>query len=177
MAYVTFGESVQTSELAQNVWLGLAIVWLVAMIGAPAIGLMDAVHKLAAGDAAGLRKGAITVKLAGIPFFVLNYVVVAMVALLLQLLASMWAGGAILALFNWAGVGVVMVVTYLVMLPTSAYGWAGLIWLRRNRAVSNTFFVLNAILHTIFVVDILSSLIVAARIGEVSAQADTRGDF
>ena len=64
MAYVTFGESVQTSELAQNVWLGLAIVWLVAMIGAPAIGLMDAVHKLAAGDAAGLRKGAITVKLA-----------------------------------------------------------------------------------------------------------------
>lgn len=167
--FVKFGPPAYTSDPADDVWFYSLIAWLLAMIAGPVIGLVDAVRKFAIGDADGLRKGAITIKLAGIPLFVTNFVLVAGIALFFQFLASMWAGGAVLAVLNWAGVGLMVGLTYLVMLPTSAYGWACLIWLRRHNTITNTFLVANALLHAIFVVDIISSLIVAAKVRETLA--------
>ena len=166
----TFAQSASRAE--QYPALGVVgqvviISWLIAMIVAPVLGVLDAVRKLASGDADGLRVSAVLVKLAAIAFFVPNFVLVAAFALLVQLLASMFAAGAVLALFNLAGVGIIIAITYLLMLPTSAYGWAALIWLRRRRAISNQFFVGHAILHAIFVTDIISSLIVASKVRDV----------
>lgn len=153
-----------SGTVAEVVGTIIGIIWLLGFLVAPVLGLVDAIRKLASGDADGLRRGAIMVKLSAMPLFILNFVFVAAFALVLQIVASLFAAGAVLALFNAFGVTIIIALTYLTMLPTSAHGWAALIWLRRHKAVTNTFFIVNAILHAIFVVDILSSLIVAGRV-------------
>ena len=72
------------------------------------------------------------------------------------------------------GIGLVLVPifvasTYVIMLSTSVYGIRRLTLMHRDRAISTTFLTVNVILHLIFVVDIVSTLVVAHRAKRVLA--------
>lgn len=60
-------------------------------------------------------------------------------------------------------VPILVVGTYLIMVPTSIYGIAGAVLLRRQGRATTRFAVVNVILHLVFVVDIFSTLAVADR--------------
>ena len=134
----------------------LITVWTTVYGVAAAVAITDTVLLVRRGDLTGLGRGAVFTKLAGIPFFVLNFVIL---GFLVQ--STLFFGiGFILA-------PVFILWTYLVMLPTSAYGIGLLVALRRRRAVSPAFITGHAVLHLLFVVDVVSSLMVAARARQV----------
>lgn len=136
--------------------LVMIAAWTVIYLVAAVLTIRDAVRLVRHGDVRGLRRGALFTKLAGIPFFVLNFLIL---GLIVQSLLFFGVGFVLAPFFvAW---------TYLVMLPTSAYGLGLLMVLRRGPGVSSTFFGLHVALHLLFVVDIISSLVVCARSGRV----------
>lgn len=121
-----------------------------------ALAIRDARNLYRNRDLAALRRAMILVKLSLIPVFVMNYVICAV------MISS-------LAFF---GVGFVMIPfavggTYLVMLPTSAYGLACLMLLKDRAAISPTYLGVNVIAHLLFVLDVISTFVVASRVGHV----------
>lgn len=130
------------------IWLGWLAIYAIAAV----IALVDAILRLSRRDLDGLQRATTVVKLGGIPFFVVNFVLLGLGGLVLSMMA---VGGAI---------GILLIVgTYLVMLPTSVYGLACLLLLLRDRAVGPGFFTVHVILHLMFVVDVVSTLVVAHR--------------
>lgn len=78
--------------------------------------------------------------------------------------------------FAFFGIGILAIPflvagTYLIMLPTSAFGIAAAILLRRQRMLSTSFCVITVLLHLTFVLDILSTLVVAAESDRVLVAA------
>lgn len=138
----------------------LVVVGVVTYAVAAALAIREAIILARRRDLAALRRSTMLVKVAGIPFFVLNF------ALLGGVIFVGWAFAGfpiLLAPFAVAG-------TYLVMLPTSAYGVACLVLMRRDRAISTRFFTVNLVLHLMFVTDIVSTFVVANRARAVLAQ-------
>ncbi|TDE89464.1 hypothetical protein EXU48_20045 [Occultella glacieicola] len=141
------GEGGGDTSMIFGIWCGLYLV-------ASALTIWDAVRGARRGDLAGLRRGAVFVKLAGIPFFVLNF-------LFLWLITT----GLLFFGIGFLLAPIAVVWTYLVMLPTSAYGIACLVVLRRTGTTSRQFLTTNLILHLVFVGDVVSTLVVATRTG------------
>lgn len=139
-------------DTSANVLAVLVAVWGALYAAAAGVAIWDTVRLVRQRDLEVLRRAAIFSKLAGIPFFVMNFVVF----------------GVLTHATLFLGVGfiigpVAMVFTYLVMLPTSAYGIGCLVALKRVPAVSPTYLGGHVVLHLMFVVDIISTLVVAGR--------------
>lgn len=130
----------------------MLVGWTVLYVIAAGVAVWDTVRMVRRHDLDGLRRAALFTKLAGIPFFVMNFVILGFIVQSMVFFGL----GVILAPFfvTW---------TYLVMLPTSVYGIGCLVALRRVPAVSPRFFAGHLVLHLLFVVDILSSLLVSGR--------------
>lgn len=130
--------------------------WAVVYAVAAGLAVREAVRLLRLRDLDRLQRATKLVKLIGIPFFVLNFVLLSTFVV-----ATAFFGiGFVLA-------PVFVIATYLVLLPTSAYGLACLVLLQRDRAVSPTFFTVHVVLHGLFVADIVSTLLVAHRAKQV----------
>jgi heme exporter protein D len=127
-------------------------VWNGLLILATVISIVDSILSVRAKKTRQLATDAMVVKLASIPFFLLNYVGVAMLIL----------GGAVFLLladplFLFAGV-IGVVLTYLAMLSTSVYVWAAIVQLRRERIIGTGLTVLYGILSLVFVTDIVAGV-------------------
>lgn len=79
------------------------------------------------------------------------------------LISSMFAAGAATAALTVFAAPFLVMGTYVIMLPTSVYGIAGAVLLRRQGRTSTSFAVVNVMLHLMFVVDIFATLKVAHR--------------
>lgn len=135
-------------------FLGWGLVYAVLGIAC----IVDAVRLGRAGDLESLQVRAGTVKLWAIPFFVLNFVVAASLAgaatvLGLEQDLQHGVGGPLL------GLGLI-VLTYLVLLPTSGYAIAAVLVLRNTGRLRPGWAVLTIVLHLLFVVDVFASVIV-----------------
>ena len=127
-------------------------------------------------DLKALRQGAVIVKVGGIPYLVLSFLLVATVVLA-STVAFLFSGmcavcvviAPIVMIVGSLTVSVLLVVLYLVLLPTSGYGIVCLVLLRRERAIGISFFVVNLILHLILVPDLVSTVLTFRRAGAVLA--------
>lgn len=126
-------------------WWGL---YLVASI----VSIVEAVRFARRDDLVGLRRAMLLVKLSSIPFFVLNFVL----------------AGSVAVVTSFIGAVVVVPMTYLLMVLSSAYGIACLVVLLRRRAVPKWFFGVCLAAQFLFVLDIVST--VAAAIAAAGAR-------
>ncbi|GAA3132557.1 hypothetical protein JOF29_005232 [Kribbella aluminosa] len=129
--------------------------WLVIYLVGAILVVVDAVRLARRRDLDALQRSANLVKLVAVPFFVLNFVAFAESVLVVGSGDGDHLGidGLLLALL-------VVFLTYVAMLPTSAYGVAVLVLLRKDGRIGRTFFGVNMLLHVLFVVDVLSSIVV-----------------
>ncbi|GAA1575275.1 MULTISPECIES: DUF6652 family protein [Kribbella] len=134
---------------------GAFSTWFVVYLLAAVLVVVDAVRLSRRRDLDALQRSANLVKLFAVPFFVVNFVAFAESVLVAGAREGDHLGidGFVLAL-------VVVVLTYLVMLPTSAYGIAALLLLRKDDRIGRTFCGVNLVLHFLFVADVLSSIVV-----------------
>ncbi|MFF0338874.1 hypothetical protein [Kribbella sp. NPDC004875] len=134
------------------VLLGLWFV-IYLMLGIAAVG--DAVRLVRRRDLNTLQDSANLVKLIAVPFFALNFIALAQVVTLIGSNDKDRFGldGFLVALLF-------VVLTYLVLLPTSAYGVGCLVVLKRGDGIGPITFGLNMVLHFLYVVDVLSGIVV-----------------
>jgi hypothetical protein len=130
-------------------------VWLAIHLLLGMLVVADAVRLTRRRELDALQRGADFVKLLAIPFFLLNFVALAG-AVVIQGAGDrdrLGLDGFVVALLF-------VVLTYLALLPTSAYGVGCLVVMRKDERVGPVFFGLNVALHFLFVVDVLSSIVV-----------------
>jgi hypothetical protein len=173
--YVFFLLNVSNTDMAAQLAEATGptfIGWNVALLVVAALAIVDSVIKVRKGKTAQLAIGVFVVKLAAIPFFVINFALLALTGL---------AGLALT--MHGIGIGLIFVVlisvvlTYLAMVSTSVYGWASVRALRREGRLSRGLAVLYSLLLLVFVADIVAGILLFAhsRRGRVSARAaDTR---
>jgi hypothetical protein len=153
--YVVVMNTVEQLSTASNVqwYLVIAGGWNLLLLIVTVIVIVDSIRKVRAKKTRQLATDAFVVKLASIPFFVLNYVV----------LAFLFVGGAAIFLFGgmvlWVAVAIGSGLTYLAMLSTSIYVWASIAQLRRERIIGTGLTILYVILSLIFVTDIAAGII------------------
>ncbi|GAB3828283.1 hypothetical protein GCM10028799_52430 [Kribbella italica] len=129
--------------------------WLAVQLVLGMLVVADAVRLTRRRELDALQRAADGVKLAAIPFFLMNFVALAG-AVVIQGAGDrdrLGLDGFLVALLF-------VVLTYLALLPTSAYGVGCLVVMRKDEQVGPVFFGINATLHFLFVVDVLSSIVV-----------------
>ncbi|MER7246347.1 hypothetical protein [Kribbella sp. NPDC000426] len=154
-------------------------VLLVLVPVVPLATFRTAVRLLLTDDLDALRRSARIVKLALIPLFVQNFVLCAIAVLATTFLPIVATRGTLILLgpgalvflgaFGTTGLVWAVITTYLMMLPTSVYGLTMLALLMRHRAITPRFCALHAVLHLVFVADIVSTLVVAHRARQLMA--------
>lgn len=159
-----FGISLIIAIAASNPWIAIgAGVWVLLYLTATILAFAEAMLMFGRGDADALGSSGRLVKYCGIPFFTTNFAILATATGVVLLISSLFAAGVVAAALAAVAVPILVVGTYLVMLPTSIYGIAGAVLLRRQGRATTPFAVVNVILHLLFVVDIFSTLVVADR--------------
>lgn len=151
---MTIGQAEDPPRVDELV-LPVFAAWTAGYLVIAVVTLVDARAMHRRDDLDGLRRATRVVKLMGIPFFVINFVLLG-----LAVFVGMFAHGIGIVLAP-----VFVAWTYLLMLPTSIYGIACLVLMRRLGAASSGYVALNTVLHLVFVVDIVSTLIVARDAG------------
>jgi hypothetical protein len=138
-----------------NIWLALVVpgVWITLVCVVTALVVVDSVGKIRSGQTADLATDGLVVKLVAIPFFLLNFFVLALLAV--GGLAIIIFGGLVLLVAVWVGI----VLTYLTMLSTSVYVWAAIARLRRDRVIGAGLAVLYTVFSFIFVTDIVAAIL------------------
>jgi hypothetical protein len=134
-----------------------AMIWNVVLVLVTIPVIIDSILKVHRGKADQLATDVFVVKLAAIPFFVLNFVV--WVAIGLGGLLVFIFGGGVLTTAALVSIGA----TYLAMLSTSVYGWASIIQLRRERRIDTAQTIGYSILLLVFVADIVAAILLFAR--------------
>ena len=134
-----------TSALVPTVF----IVWNASLIIVTILVIVDSLKKVRKGMAAQLATGVFIVKLAAIPYFLINFALFFSVGAMGMGMVLM-ARGSALVLAPIAGS---VALTYLTMLSTSVYGWASITSLRREGRIGTVLAVLYTILLFIFVAD------------------------
>lgn len=129
--------------------------WLVAYLLLAGLVAIDAGRLARSGDLDALQRSANFAKLTALPFFALNFVVLAEAVAVIGSNDRDRFG-----LDGFAAALGFMVLTYVVLLPTSAYGVACLTHLKKTGQVGRAFFGINLVLHFLFVVDVLSAIVV-----------------
>jgi hypothetical protein len=141
------------SLITSDIWwviLAALIGWNILLIVATILSIIDGVRKVRAGKTRELATDAFVVKLVAIPFFLLNFAVLALV--IVAGFVMLRGGGIVLLPF---GVGL----TYLTMIATSVYAWASIARLRRDRVIGTALAVLYSILLLGFVTDIVAGIL------------------
>jgi hypothetical protein len=132
----------------------IAGAWNVLLLTATIISIVDSFRMLRAGETRELATSALVVKLASIPFFVLNYL----------MLAFLFIGGGVILLFGgfvlWIAVAIGSGLTYLALLSTSIYTWAAIAQLRRDKIIGTPLTVLYMILSLVYLTDIAAAVMV-----------------
>jgi hypothetical protein len=129
--------------------------WLLCYLLVAPFVVADAVRLNRRDDLATLQESANLVKLIAIPFFLLNFVVLAA--------AVTVAGAGDQDRFGLDGFLVALlfiILTYLAFLPTSAYGVACLLQLKKRDQIGRAFFGGHVVLHFLYVVDVISTIVV-----------------
>ncbi|HWD79025.1 MAG TPA: DUF6652 family protein [Kribbella sp.] len=160
MAFVAFGIGMgKPFRIDDSGDLAVAFVvlgaWLAVYLLVGGLAVADAVRLSRRRDLGALQESANLAKLGAVPFFVLNFVALAETAAVVGAGDSDRLGlaGILLGLLF-------MVLTYVVMLPTSAYGVAILVLLRKDDRIGRAFFGINLAMHFLFVVDVVSMILV-----------------
>jgi hypothetical protein len=140
---------------AYTLYLNFFIVgfWNTLLLVVTGVVIVDAVRKVRAGRTQELATGTLLVKLAAIPFFLLNFVVLAVLAI--GGLAIFIFGGIALLFAVWIGIGL----TYLTMLSTSVYAWATIARLRREKTIGSGLSVLYTFLTLGFLTDTAAGIL------------------
>jgi hypothetical protein len=133
--------------------LGGLVGWNLLLVVATVLVIVDSVRKIRAGKTRALATDVFVVKLAAIPFFLFNF---GLLVLFAVMGAAFWFKGGVLLL---AFVPLEITLTYLAMLSTSVYGWASIARLRRDRVIGTGLTVLYSILLLIFVTDIVVGIL------------------
>jgi hypothetical protein len=131
----------------------IAGAWNLLFLVATVIAIVDSIRRIRAKKTRQLATDALVVKLAAIPFFILNYVMLVFLFFLGG--AALLFGGPLL----WVVVAVGSGLTYLAILSTSVYVWAAIAQLRRDRIIGTRLTVLYAILSLIPVTDVAASVL------------------
>jgi hypothetical protein len=132
----------------------IAGAWNLLMLIATIITIVDSARKIHARKTRQLATDAMVVKLASIPFFLLNFAV----------LAAVFIGGLAILAFGvgialWVAVAIGSGLTYLTMLSTSVYAWAAIAQLRRERIIGRGLTVLYTLLSLVPVTDIAAAVL------------------
>lgn len=148
-------------ELYLNLLQWAILGWNVVLFVVTVLVIIDSVRKIRKGMTAQLASGVLVVKLTLIPFFLINFILLALFGLVGVALSMHGFGIPLLFVF-----AISVVLTYLAMVSTSIYGWASVIRLRREGRIGIAGAVIYTILFFIFVADILAGILVFARAGE-----------
>jgi hypothetical protein len=150
---IAFSEQLIT---ATNPWyLVVPVAWNLLLFITTVITIVDGVLRVRAGKTRALAIDAMIVKLVAIPFFVLNFYVLAEFFIFGGLTIAFGIG-----LAFWVVVAIGGGLTYLTMLSTSVYLWAAIARLRRERIIGTGLTVLYMILSFLYVTDIAASVLV-----------------
>ena len=145
-----FAEWVNQVGVTPELWFWpILIGWNVLLLVVAILVTVDSVRKVRAGKTQQLATGVFVVKLAAIPYFLLNFLLWGALA------------GVGLALGGW-GVFVIAIavpLTWFTMLSTSIYGWASIVLLRREGRIGKVQVALYAILLCVFVTDIVAGIL------------------
>ncbi|MGY4721355.1 hypothetical protein [Naumannella huperziae] len=136
--------------------LGLLVIWNCIYLIVAVLVIVHAITLARRGDLAALQPVIVPIKVFGIPFFVLNFLIM----FLISVAGLRFVIGVIYIPFLILG-------TYLVMLPTSAYGIAALVLMRRCGQIDRGFMIGHLLAHLLFVIDIVSAFIVARKARQV----------
>jgi hypothetical protein len=152
-------EDVQT---IQAFWIAVAVaivVWNALLLTVTVMVIIDSIRKVRAGRTRELTADLFIVKLASIPFFLLNFAAIAVIAF--TGLALFVVGGAVF----FVVVAIAAGLTYTTMLSTSVYGWAAIAGLRQERHVDAGRLTLYAVLLFVFVADVVASILLFTQFG------------
>ena len=150
-AVIVFPEALSSSNLPWTFVIGG--VWNLLLLMATVVVIVDSIQKIRAKKTQQLATDVLVVKLAAIPFFVLNFVVLANLTVLG--LGLIIFGGMVL----WVVVAIGAGLTYMVVLSTSVYAWAAIVQIRRDGIIKPWLAVLYAILSLVFVTDTATGIL------------------
>ena len=152
IAVIAFSFQLSRGDTVQ--W-NLVIVgaWNLLLLAATVIAIVDGVRGIRARKTRRLATDVLVVKLAAIPFFVLNYFV----------LAFLFIGGGAIFLFGgfvlWGAAAIGTGLTYLALLSTSVYAWAAIAQLRGERVIGTGLTIAYVIMSLVFVTDIVAGVL------------------
>jgi len=144
--------------------------WMLLLLVVAALVTVDSIKKARAGKTAQLARDLYVVKLAAIPLFSINFIVLATIgffgtAVSAYLFASADPeddftsfGGEMLGIF-----AIAIALTYLAMLTTSPYGWATIAQLRRDGRIGSAMAALYRVMLLLFVLDVVAGILLYAR--------------
>lgn len=151
-------------------------IWLLLSCVPATLAVADAVLLWQRRDLRRLHRSAVIIKLAGLPYFALSALIVVAIVLasaLAVLVSSFCAACVVLAplgiLFGSVVVPILLGLTLLLFLPTTAYGIAALALLRGDRAVGRTFFIVNVVLQLLCLADLVSTVLMIITVRRVFA--------
>ncbi|MEO5920186.1 MAG: hypothetical protein ABIQ01_03505 [Pseudolysinimonas sp.] len=169
-AALYLGVTVETFWLStgrDNAQLVVIVGWNVLLIIVTALVFADSRRKARAGKTSVLATDLLIVKLAAIPFFIINITVLTWITFFGSALAaygqSLESGGNVALVAAGA-----FALTYVAMLTTSTYGWATIAQLRRDGRIGAALGVLYRVLLLFFVADVVVGIVLYmhARRGE-----------
>ena len=151
-------------------------VWVVGLAVAAILVVAEAVRDAARSETRRLLRTMSWFKFALIPFYGWSFIYFGTIALAFAMYGAMalfngtsapvpivavgsWVIGVLGPLAAWAVAAIGIGVTYLVFLPTSGYGIAFLVVLRRRREIGGPAFFLHVVSHLLFVADLVSTVI------------------
>ena len=126
------------------VGLWTIVAWNLLLLMVTVMVVVDSVRKVRAGKTRNLATGVLIVKLAAIPFFLLNFAILGIVT----------GAGVQLIILPFFVLAIGVPLTWLAMVSTSVYGWATIIRLRREGSLRTSLAVLYILGLATFVVDI-----------------------
>ena len=132
-----------------TVAIASVVGWNVLLLVVTILVLTDSFRKVRAGRTRELATSVFTVKLAAIPFFLINFASVAFLAV---------AGAIKLLIPGLIVIAIAVPLTWFAMLSTSIYGWATIVAMRRERSIRPSLIVLYSFMLALFVVDIAAGV-------------------
>lgn len=134
-------------------------LWCLVYLAITIFIVLDARRRVNRRDLDGLQRAANLIKMTAVWFFLLNFIGLGSLAIAIFRIGRETHRAGLG--YSEAGAIIVFVVaTYLILLPTSAYGIATLVLLNRDHVIGRAFFRINLVLHFLFILDVLSAVLV-----------------
>lgn len=112
-----------------------------------------------------LSKYELILKVANIPLFLFLFLVSLGSAVIMVVPAFIFMSPLLIAF--------ICIISYLIVINTSLYGINALIRLKSLKMISNRYFIIHFILHLMFVLDVISSILVYRRIKKIEKKEKT----